>query len=770
MPEESPPGLSHLQVAALQKQYGKNSVESEEELYAFSLFISQYKNIITIILLLAAIFSIVIHDYIDAFFILLVLVLNGVFGFIQEYRAHNTLSKLKELTSPIALVIREGQETEIDAREIVPGDIVVLREGDKIPADGKLISHVAMEVDESILTGESIPVEKMKEEELFSGTFVARGRGMMVISTIGFNTNLGKIASQLKHSKKPEIPLTKSLSVLSSRLAIAAILLCLGLIPIGILQGRDLNETILIAISVAVALIPEGLGLIVTIALAVGAYRMVKRKTIIRKMAAVETLGATNVILSDKTGTLTQNKMSVKKYTLLNKEHLHLFLRCMVLGNTASLVLKEDGGSFEITGDSTDGAFLSFAKKELPDLETFQNEGTVIEEKPFNPETKTIEVTWEQNDTKHIFVRGAPETILKMVEKPEAVQQQLAEYEKEGLRVIAFAHKKPTDKHFSLLGITGLYDAPRLEAEQAIREAKEAGIRIVMVTGDNPVTAKAIAEEIGLLEEQDLIMTHDEIEKMSDEQLFPLIPKIKIFARMVPTDKLRLVRLYKQAGAIVAVTGDGVNDALALSEAHIGIAMGGVGTDVAKEEADMVITDDNLYTVIKAVEEGRGIYDNVTRAILFLLSTNLTEFMLIFLAIILNLPLPLSPTQVLWINLVGDSLPAFALATDNKRHGLLKRKPRDPKEQILSFKRLRFIFLITLGFSGLLLGMFIWGLRTGNPHSDFLVFNSLVVGEMVIIFIIRRGIFPLNKFMLISVAITLVLQFLASTYLRGFLD
>lgn len=770
MPSDSISGLTNDQALALRKQYGVNSVEIKEELYSISLFFSQYKNITTLILFLAAFFSIIIHDFIDALFIALVLLLNGVFGFIQEYRAHNTLSKLKELTSPIALVLRNGQEEEIDAREIVPGDTVILREGDKIPADGKLITNIAMEVDESILTGESIPVEKLKQEELFSGTFVARGRGMMVVEAIGFNTKLGKIAEQLEHSKKPDIPLAKNLSALSRMLAISALLLCLGLIPIGILQGRDLNETILIAVSVAVALIPEGLGLIVTIALAVGAYRMVKRKTIIRKMAAVETLGATNVILSDKTGTLTQNKMTVKKFSLLNKENLHFLLRCMVLGNTASLVLKEDGGSFEITGDSTDGAFLSFAKKELPDLETFQSEGKVVEEKPFDPETKIIEVAWEQNNIKHTFVRGAPETILKLVEKPEMIQPQLAEYEREGLRVIAFAHKKDKDKHFSLLGITGLYDAPRQEAQQAVREAKEAGIRIVMVTGDNPITAKAIAEEIGLLEEQDLIMTHDEIEKMSDAQLLPLIPQIKIFARMVPTDKLRLVRLYKQAGAIVAVTGDGVNDALALSEAHIGIAMGGTGTDVAKEEADMVITDDNLYTVIKAVEEGRGIYNNIIKATLFLLSTNLTEFMLIFLAITLNLPLPLSPTQVLWINLVGDSLPAFALATDNKRHGLLKRMPRNSKEQILSFKRLRFILGITVIFSGLLLGMYIWGLHTNYPHANFLVFNSLVIGEMIIIFIIRRGIFPLNKFMLISVGITLLLQLLANTYLYPFLN
>lgn len=769
MPSKSIPGLSTKEVLELQKKYGTNTVETEEKLFIFSLLFSQYKNITTLILFVAAVFSLFIGDRIDATFIFLVLVLNGVFGFIQEYRAHNTLGKLKELVSPIALVIRNSQEVEIDAREVVPGDTVVLREGDKIPADGKLITDVVMEVDEAILTGESIPVEKRNGDKLYSGTFVTQGRGNMSVSSIGFQTKLGKIATELEGTKKPEIPLAKNLSTLSQRLAFAALVLSFGLIPVGLLQGRDLDQTILIAVSVAVALIPEGLGLIVTVALAVGAYRMIKRKAIIRKMASVETLGATNVILSDKTGTLTQNKMEVKKFWLGNKEHMHLFVRCMTLGNTSNLVLKEDGGGYEITGDQTDGALLSFAQSHVPDLSIFQGEGKVVEEKPFDPETKTIEVTWEHNGQKHIFMRGAPESIIKRIAKPEHDEHALSTYQKEGLRVIAFAHKKAEDSHFSFLGIVGLYDAPRLEAKQAIQEAGEAGIRIVMVTGDNPITAKSIAEELGLIKEGELIMTHEEIEKMSNEELLPLMPKIKIFARMMPSDKLRLVRLYKQTGAIVAVTGDGVNDALALSEAHIGIAMGR-GTAVAKEEADMVITDDNLYTIVKAIEEGRSIYNNVIRAITFLIATNLTEFGLIFFAILFNLPLPLTPTQILWINLIGDSLPAFALATDNKRQNLLKVLPRNAKEQILNWKRLRFILGITLMFSLLLLVLFIASLYTGTKHADFLVFNTLVVGEMVIIFIIRGGIFPLNKFMITSVLITLILQFFASTYLRGFLD
>lgn len=766
MPPETT-GISHTHALHLQKQFGKNVVEAVDNFFALTLLVSQYKDVTSLILFLAGCFSFFIGDKIDMLFIFLVLVLNGFFGFLQEYRAHNTIQKLKELTSPIARVIRDGQETEIDARDVVPGDIVMIREGDKIPADGILLSNVFLEVDESILTGESIPVEKKKKEELYSGTFIARGRGEMLITRIGFETRLGKIAAELEQTKKPDIPLARSLSSLSKRVAIAALILSFLLIPIGLFQGRGLHETILISVSVAVALIPEGLALIVTMALAVGSYRMVKRKTIMRKIAAVETLGTTNVILSDKTGTLTQNKMAVKKHLLHNKEKLSLFVRCMVLGNTANLVLKEDGGGFEVTGDSTDGALLSFAQSLIPDIEEFQKEGKILEEKPFDPKTKTIEIIWENKNEKYTLVRGAPETILAMTEKPQDLKKTLDNYEKEGLRVIAFAEKGGNKKSFSFLGFAALYDAPRKEAEQAVKEAREAGIKIVMVTGDNPVTAKAIAEEIGLIEEGELVITHDEIENMPDEELLTLLPRIKIFARMVPQDKLRLVRLYKKAGAIVAVTGDGVNDALALSEAHIGVAMGGVGTDVAKEAADMVITDDNLYTVIKAVEEGRGIYENIVRVVIFLLATNLTEFTLIFFAVLFGLPLPLTPTQILWVNLIGDGLPAFALATDSKKGNLLKRRPRGIKESILNGKRLRFMFTITGVFSALLIFLMINPFHVPILSSPFFIFNFLVLGEMIIVFIVRGGIFPLNKFLFLSVAVTLLLQVVAVTVFKG---
>ena len=645
----------------------------------------------------------------------------------------------------------------------MPGDIIVLREGDRVPADGKLITDVPIEVDEAILTGESMPVDKIGHGEIYSGTFIVRGRGYIEVTSTGFETRLGQIAQELSETEKPKVPLAENLTNLGKRLALLAIILAFALVPIGVLQGRDFNEIVLIATSTAVAMIPEGLALVVTVSLAVGAYRMIRRKTIVRKMAAIETLGATNVILTDKTGTLTQNKMAVKKHWISNKEKMNLLLRSAVLGNTANLVLEEDGGKYEVVGDATDGAILAFVGEHIKDVEEFRSEGKVIEEKPFNPDTKIIEVVWEKDREKHVLIRGAPETVFKLDGIALKAHREVDAFTKEGLRVIAFAHKKAAEKRFTFLGIVGIYDPPREEAKNAISEAAQAGIRIVMVTGDNQTTAKKIGEEIGLISEGELVLTHKEIEDMNDEELLKLIPKARIFARMVPRDKLRLVRLYQKLGAVVAVTGDGVNDALALSEANIGVAMGKTGTDVAKEAADMVITDDNLYTIVKAIEEGRAIYDNIIKTVVFLLSTNLTEFFVIFLAVIFGLPIPFTPTQILWINLVSDGAPAMALATDIKRRGLLKRKPRDISEQILNFARLRFILLITFVFSLILISIYAINLNGALAVPRLLVFNLLVVGEMIIIFIIRGGVFPINRFMIASVIITLFLQYLVTT-------
>lgn len=762
--------LTESQAQELFRKYGDNDLSESNKLSLFSLLLVQYKNVITVILLIAAIFSFSIGQITDSFFIGLVLVLNGLFGFIQQFRAEKTLEKLRGLSSPMARVVRDGEEKEIEARLLVVGDLVSLREGDRIPADGKILSDIVMEIDEAVLTGESLPVEKSKGDEILSGTFIVRGKGFMRVVSTGYNTRLGKMAKELVNVKKPKTPLSQNLDDLGKKFAFIGMFFALLLIPIGIFQGREIKQLILTAINLAVAVVPEGLPLVVTVSLAVGAYRLAKEKTIVRKMIAIETLGATTAILSDKTGTITQNKMSVKEHWLVNSENLPFLVRSCVVGNSASLVLEEDHGKVEILGDRTDGALLMFAKNNVVDFDEFRLEGKLISEKPFDPDTKTIEVIWEDKNTKHEFVRGAPESIFKITGE-DAEGEAVRKFEEmlgKGFRVIGFAKRSNNQEKFSLLGLIGIYDPPREEAKEAIRQAKLAGIRVVMVTGDNPKTALHIAEEIGMIEEGEVVFSAEDLEKTSDEDLLPMLYKIKIFARMKPEDKLRLVRLYRKAGFVVAVTGDGVNDALALSEANIGVSMGKTGTDVAKEAADVVITDDNLFTIIKAVEEGRGIFDNIVKVVVFLFSSNIAELLLIFLAIIFALPIPLTVTQILWVNLVGDSLPALALAMDTKRKKLLLNKPRKVSENVLSLKRFLYILKITVPFVAILMTIYYFALQNySHEVSQLIVFNALVVGEMFIVFVVRKGLFPLNKLLIFSIIITLFLQ--ALTFLNPFL-
>lgn len=764
-------GLFENEVLKLRDKYGFNEIVKKKNFSAPFLLIGQYANLISLVLLMAVLFSLFVAEYVDAGFILAVLIGNGIFGFLQEYRAEKTLEKLNTLVLPTARVLRDSQIKEIEAREIVPNDIVVLVEGDRIPADGVLITKVSLEVDESILTGESLPVIKKRQDTLFSGAYIVGGRGYMEVAKIGMDTKLGEIASALEKVQKPKVPLSENLSKLAKSITLIAGILSLSLIPIGILQGRELKELAIVAASLAVAIIPEGLPLVVTIALAVGAYRMVKRRTIVRKIASIETLGSTNVILTDKTGTITQNKMSVKTHWLLNEKNEDLLLRASILGNTASLAFKEDGG-FDILGDKTDGALLLFAREKRKNFEEFKIAGEVVEEKPFDADTKTIEIVWKNNGQEYVFIRGAPEKILELIDdkEKEEINKKVNEYAKKALRVIGCGYKKKGDKKFHFLGLVGIYDPPRKEAREAIEKAREAGIKVVMITGDNPVTALSIAQETGLIEKGELVLTSDDIGKLSDEELSKKLSEVSVFARMLPHDKLRLVRLYKNAGYVVAVTGDGVNDALALSQSHIGIAMGATGTDVAKEASDIVITDDNLYTIIHAIEEGRGIFDNIVKVVIFLLSSNFAEFFIIVFGILLNLPIALSATQILWVNLVSDGFPALALATDANRPGLLRNKPRDITEQILSFSRLKTILKITIPFSVLLAVTYLFSLSVYSEEvARLVVFNVLVVGEMIIVFIVRGGIMPINKSLILSVIVSLILQIAinVSPLLRG---
>ena len=756
-------GLHSQEVQEKLARVGFNTIGSTRGSSFFQTLLAQYLNVITGVLVFAAAFSFFIHEFVDAGFILLVILVNGLFGFLQEYRAEKALEKLQTMMVAVISVVRDGIEQEIEVKQLVPGDVVVLQEGDRVPADGKLLDHIPLEIDESIFTGESLPVEKTKGDGLYSGTFVIRGRGYMVVEKTGFLTKLGTIALEMKEVTRPTTPLAQNLDQLGKRIMLIAFILVLFIFPIGYFQSRNIEHLMITVVSLAVAVIPEGLPLVVTAALGIGAYRMAGRGAIVRKMASIETLGSTSVVLSDKTGTLTQNDMRVKAAWLPQKKDQDLLMRGAVLANTARVVLSENKKTYEALGDKTDGAFLLYVQEQVEDLEEYRSQGTVISEEPFDPDTKLIRVVWEHEKKRREFVRGAVESVLPLLpeKEREVVEKKNIEFATSGMRVIAFASKDTKEKKFVFTGLMGVYDPPRLEAKETLAQARKAGIRVVVVTGDSPETALAIGEEIGLVEKDDLVLTSDDIAKQSDDELSQALPRVRIFARMRPHDKLRLVQLYKKAGFVVAVTGDGVNDALALAEAHIGVAMGETGTDVAKEAADLVITDDNLSTIIRAVEEGRRIFDNIVTVVVYLFSSNASEFLIIFAGILLGLPIPLLPTQILYINFISDGLPALALATDTQKQNLLLRKPRDVSEQLLNKKRMKRILLIFIPFSLLLISLYFVSLQFFPvSFAQLILFNALVIGEMAMVFVVRGSLFPINRFLLISVAAALLLQLL----------
>lgn len=770
-------GLSSKDVEEKIKQFGENKIETKRTFSTLSVFLSQFPTFINAILIAGALFSLVIGNLIDFVFISTIIILSGVFGFIQEYNAEKSLEKLKNYTTPKTLVIRNGERVQISTTNIVPGDVVILSEGEYIPADGKILESHQLEIDESVLTGESIPVAKEKEDLVYSGTLISKGKGIFVVDKIGMQTRFGQIAQNLANLETDKTPLHKNLAVLGKILSITALLAASLLIPIGLIREKNLFDLILLSISAGVSAIPEGLPAVITIALAMGTSKMAKKNAIVRKMSAVETLGAVQVILSDKTGTLTKNEMTVKKHFLVNKENINFFLKGCVIGNTASLVQK-GGGKFEAVGDKTDSALLTWARNSVQRLENITDDGKVIDEFVFDPKTKLITSIWQENSDKYVFVRGAPEEILKRStlkkEDNEKMQKEFENYAKEGLRVIGLGYKKLSDKNttkrsglendLEFLGFLGLYDPPREEAKTAIKNAKNAGIRTIMVTGDNEITALAIAREVGLIEKDEEVITGSELDKMSDEELEKIIPNISVFARTKPEDKYRLVKLLKKMGFVVGVTGDGVNDALALKKADVGIAMGETGTDVAKEAADIVLTDDNYSTLIRAVLEGRTIYNNIVKSIMYLLSSNLSEISLILIAAILKMPDPLLPTQILWINLVTDGLPALALASDNKNRATLEEKPRNPKEQILNKNRLIFISVVGISLALTLIGVFYLLLQSQSEiFSKTIIFNLLIFSHLTLAFVVRGGsIFKINKLLFASVFITIILQIIIS--------
>lgn len=720
-------GFSTTQAQTLLKQYGLNTIEEEQKRSFFWVFIDQFNNFLTILLLIAAGLSFFVGQPIDGALIMGIVVLNAIFGIYQEKKANDAIASLKEMTISRVRVIRDGKEGELDSRYLVPGDIVFVEEGVKVPADGIVIEAINLDLNEATLTGESLSVGKQKDDELYMGTIVSRGRGYMEVQTTGMKTKFGQIAANLSEIEKQKTPLQKKLEELSKTIGILAMSLSIIVFVLAFLSGYGIFSGFLLAISLIVAVVPEGLPAVMTITLAIGVKEMAKKKAIMRKLSAIEALGSTTLIATDKTGTLTANKMKVKELyieksiyqynalpSLLNAAFSKLVLNG-VLCSTAALVYSHKANEQDVLGDPTEGALLYLANKVgiMPDK--VRDQWQLLEENPFDSITKKMSVTMRRDREILTFTKGAFESILQLSnsilinsktkhltpEKIHELEEVAENWAKKGLRVLAFSYKngfeekKKNQSTQTFLGMVAIYDPPRPEVAEALVKAKHAGIKVVMMTGDNEKTAEAIATAIGLIEEGDEIITGKMLEDFSDKDLLKILPKVRIFARISPLHKARIVRLFQVLGEIVVVTGDGVNDAVALKQADVGVAMGIVGTDVARETADMIITDDNFATIIKAIEEGRNIIKNLKGAIKYLLGGNIAEALSLAVGLVLGLPQLFHPVQLLYTNLVTDGVPALALAFSPRDEHILQQPP-ETKMQLINSKDNLYIILIGL--------------------------------------------------------------------------
>ncbi|WP_292374200.1 cation-translocating P-type ATPase [Methanosarcina sp. UBA411] len=836
-------GLSSQEAEERLKKYGENELEEKEKISILRLFISQFTSILIVILIIASIISVLLGELIDAAVILFTVFLAGILSFVQEYQAEKAIELLRSLTSPEATVIRDGVEKEIPSKKLVPGDIILLQTGDRIPADARVIKGFNLKTDESSLTGESVPVQKSTEvlpsetpesdrvNMVYTGTSVAYGRGSAIVTTTGMNTTFGELAGLLGTIERARTPLQESLDKFGRWIGAATLIIVAFVAMLGVFYGFPLLDMFLWGVALAVAAIPEALPAVVTVGLGLGVRRMVKRHALVRKLPSVETLGATNVICSDKTGTLTQNKMTVERICV-NEQilkitgagyspegeffkgnvkvtgdelHLQTLLLGAVLCNDADFFKENE--KWEIKGDPTEAALVvAAAKAGLRKVELDQKYSR-LGEIPFSSERKRmttfnkLEIESESFPVKGLiaFSKGAPEVILGSCTKifldgeikalsPEInklIAEKVREMADQALRVMALSFcpldedlflektssgeipSEEIEKDMAFLGLMGMRDPPREEVKIAIQKCADAGIKTVMITGDHKITASAIAKELGILKENDLTLTGSELDNLGDAEFEEKVERISVYARVYPTHKLRVIDAFKKKGYVVAMTGDGVNDAPALKAADMGIAMGITGTDVSKEASSMILTDDNFASIVAAVEEGRNIFKNIRNFITYGLSAHSGEVFIVLISILGWQILPLLAVQILWINLITDGLPPMALSVEPPDNGIMRQKPRNVEEGLITRREIT----AGLGLGGLIalqaLIVLTWAVDSGFPLEKLqtLIFTLVVFSEMFNAFnwrsdrysIFSLGLFT-NKPLVYAVLITIILQ------------
>lgn len=825
-------GLSESEARKRLQDFGPNQLFEQQKVSALHLFFDQFSSFIVWILISAATIAGILREWIDAVAIITIVILNALLGFFQEYKAEKSLAALRKMLTRSSKVIRDGKLQTLPSKQIVPGDLILIEAGDHIPADGRFVKSFGLSTQEAALTGESIPIHKTaeplerqglsvgdKKNMGFLGTVAVSGKGYMIVTETGVETELGEIASLLQQGNEEQTPLQKRLH----ELGLILVWFCLGIVSIvfviGSLKGTSLIENFLISISLAVAAIPEGLPTIVTIALSIGVHKMVKRNALVRRLASVETLGCTAVICTDKTGTLTQNEMTVRSIWINNTyidvtgtgyspegnfeinhlainpkniPELLIALKIGILCNSAELHQTHDHlKNWNITGDPTEGALLAVAGKANLFKQDLERENPIISEIPFDSERKRMSMARETSEGPILFIKGAADVLLAHSEtilingKIEFLTTELkkniadanAYLASQALRVLALAFRPlpqtakidhTLEDKVIFVGLIAMMDLPRPEVKKAVEICENAGIITVMITGDHKETAIAVAKELNLLKPDSIILTGAELELIDDNRLKKCLRKVAIYARASATHKLRIVRAWKSLGEIVAMTGDGVNDAPALKEANIGIAMGITGTDVTKEASDMVITDDNFASIVNAVEEGRGIYDNITKFVCYLASSNIAEIIVVFMGMLVGFTdfegtpfVPLSALQILWINLASDGLPAIALGVDPVNPMAMKRFPRKPSDPIISRKKAFYLLIISFIIALGTLTACYFGMNKSAELAQTMSFTTLVILELVAVQIIRSpynlSIFS-NPFILAAIALSFFMQ------------